>query len=566
MAKRPRCTAAVTAAALFVLVLSLAGPLPATAYGQGAPGSAPSRPTVAIVLGGGSSRGLAHIGLLQAFEEEGIPVDYLVGTSMGSIVAGLHAAGLSPENIEQLIVQSPVFELFAAARPSRGGLVETDRFERFLDAILDHATFDDVAIPYYSVATHLLTGEEAVIQHGRVSRAILASMAIPGVFPPVEIDGEYYVDGGVVSLIPVRAARRLGADVVIAVDVRRRFETVDPHNINSVLDITLHHLINAGVDEQLALADVVIHPQVSEDSHMDYDDAERFIAEGYRAAQEAMPRVKEVLLQHDPNFPFGSQPPPAGFPQDEFADRIAQAVSIAYGRGPWLPMSPRPSVAMSKGSPIIRAGFDVAVGRVSEESLLHASYGLERSARGWVNTIGLGTGRCDTVCGGVFARLARDDNTVHPGIVLQGYPGRRVHYRLEWEIRDAGSPQWKLALTAPAGVDALNRGYDVQFQMMQDSRGLYGPVHEDVKARALYRRYIPGGARNVAGIIRGLSTFYVGAGVGASFAEPTTLSPLAEAGVVLESRLFGVLPLRSRLAVVYGGKDERWSVRLTFGE
>src|SRR5690606_33008252 len=227
MAKRPRCTAAVTAAALFVLVLSLAGPLPATAYGQGAPGSAPSRPTVAIVLGGGSSRGLAHIGLLQAFEEEGIPVDYLVGTSMGSIAAGLHAAGLSPENIEQLIVQSPVFELFAAARPSRGGLVETDRLERFLDAILDHATFDDVAIPYYSASTQLLTGEEAVIQHGRVSRAILASMAIPGVFPPVEIDGEYYVDGGVVSLIPVRAARRLGADVVIAVDVRRRFETVD---------------------------------------------------------------------------------------------------------------------------------------------------------------------------------------------------------------------------------------------------------------------------------------------------------------------------------------------------
>src|SRR5690606_26115345 len=199
-----------------------------------------------------------------------------VGTSMGSIVAGLHAAGLSPENIEQLIVQSPVFELFAAARPSRGGLVETDRFERFLDAILDHATFDDVAIPYYSVATHLLTGEEAVIQHGRVSRAILASMAIPGVFPPVEIDGEYYVDGGVVSLIPVTAARKVGADVVIAVDVRRAPEPVDPHDIIAVLDLVMDHMARPTVNEQLAHADVIIHPNVDTDSSIEYDRADHF--------------------------------------------------------------------------------------------------------------------------------------------------------------------------------------------------------------------------------------------------------------------------------------------------
>src|SRR5690606_21290873 len=147
-----------------------------------------------------------------------------------------------------------------------------ERFERFLHALTGGATFDALPIPYYALVTHLESGRAVVWHRGPVSRGMLASMSIPGAFPPVELDGEYYVDGGVASMVPVEAARRLAADVVIAVDVRgRRTTPVDVNNPLDVVNTVLDHMLQANADAQLALADVVVLPDVPADAHMEYD-------------------------------------------------------------------------------------------------------------------------------------------------------------------------------------------------------------------------------------------------------------------------------------------------------
>src|SRR5690606_7299197 len=219
--------------------------LPILLIGGGAAAAAGAdgeRPTVALVLGGGSARGFSHIGLLKALAEAGIPVDMLVGTSMGSLVAGMYAAGLSVDNLVYVATTIDMGQLFEPLAPSRGGLVDPRRLQIFIDHLTGGATFDRLTVPFYAVLTHLETGQEVVWSQGPISRGILASIAIPGAFPPVELEGEYYVDGGVASMVPVEAARRLGADVIIAVDVRgKRTQPVDPTDPLDVLNTVLDH-------------------------------------------------------------------------------------------------------------------------------------------------------------------------------------------------------------------------------------------------------------------------------------------------------------------------------------
>lgn len=545
----------------FFFVLN-AGLNVATARGKPA-----GRPTVAVVLGGGSARGISHIGLLKAFAEEGIPVDMLVGTSIGSVVAGLHASGLSIANLEYLVTHLDLGRLFSTAAPGRGGIVETSRFERFLDALIGGATFDDVVLPYYSVVTHLQTGAEVVLHEGSVTKAILASIAIPGVFPPVEIDGEYYVDGGVASLIPVSAARRFGADVVIAVDVRRVVEPVDPHDVIAVLDLMMDHLLGANVKQQLELADIVINPGLDSDSYMEYDQAELFIAKGYEAAKAAIPQIRELLLQRDPQFPFGSQEPPAGLSPEEMEARLALALAEAEREGRWLKMAPPVGMELRRDHPpIVRAGFDLPVGKLADGRPIYGSLSRERGAAGWVSTLGIGTGNCRVLCGGVFGRLDDESHRFNPGVLLQGEPNKNLRYRLEWEYRPEKPSAWSFTAHNPASPSPWGQRHEVRLQVLQDPRGLTGPAHEELKADVLYRFYFPGPTANMLGLVRGNLAWYVGAGMRISFARPARLDALGEAGVLVEGRLFGLVPMRSRLSVVYSGEDAPWSLRWTMGE
>lgn len=265
---------------------------------------AQARPKVALVLGGGAARGISHIGLLKAFEENGIPVDIVVGTSMGSIVGGLYAAGYSPAEIEFLVRNTDFAELFSLSFPPRGGFVSTRRFEAFLDSLLDGKRFEDFRLPFYAVITDLADGEELALHEGPAARGIVASMSMPAVFPPVEIDGKYFVDGGMKNAVPVNVARQAGADVVIGVDITKKLEEVDYDNILNNLQLTLYFMIDGYVKQNESQADLIVVPGVQYDSYMAFSSVDYFLKKGYEAANGAMPRIRQILAAKDPGFEY----------------------------------------------------------------------------------------------------------------------------------------------------------------------------------------------------------------------------------------------------------------------
>jgi len=178
--------------------------------------------TVGLALSGGGARGLAHIGVLKVLEREGIPIDYLAGTSMGGVIAAGCAAGLSPEFMEQEALRmTSLRRLLALADPSlpRRGLFEGQKVHEYFIGHLGDRTFDDLRVPLTLVAVDLNTGREVFLSQGQVADAVRATVALPGIFRPVERDGQLLVDGGLLDNLPADAARHIGADVVIAVDV-----------------------------------------------------------------------------------------------------------------------------------------------------------------------------------------------------------------------------------------------------------------------------------------------------------------------------------------------------------
>jgi len=231
------------------------------------------RPRVGLVLSGGGARGAAHIGVIQVLEELRIPVDYVVGTSMGSIVGGLYAAGYSPEQMAKVIADADWSTLLSDAPPRDElwfrrrqdnrrfqvdlefgladgaltlppGLILGRNVEAFLERLFlpvevaagDTTTFDEMQLPFRCVATDVADGSEVVLDRGSVARAIRASMSLPGVFAPVEWNGRLLVDGGIVDNVPVAVARGLGAEVIIAVDISTPL--ADTAALGSVLAIS----------------------------------------------------------------------------------------------------------------------------------------------------------------------------------------------------------------------------------------------------------------------------------------------------------------------------------------
>lgn len=317
-----------TLVAIIVIILGI-GPTVAAA----------SRPTVGLVLGGGAARGFSHIGLIKAMEEQGIPIDLLVGTSMGSIVASLYAAGYSVENMETIIDSLNLSQLVDIAVPPKGGLVNTTKILYYLDTLLEGKHFSDLTIPFYSVITELRTGTEVALNEGPVSRGVQASMSIPALFPAVEIDGRYYVDGGMKNAVPANVAKDHGADVVIAVDVKKDLEEVDYDSILNNLQLTLWFMIDGYVELNTADADVIIVPDVMFDSYMSFQKADYFINQGYSSGLAYIEQIKEAILAHDPNFEFipYSQP---GYSEHEVEQVIREAQKAVAQIAPPLSIMP----------------------------------------------------------------------------------------------------------------------------------------------------------------------------------------------------------------------------------
>jgi len=280
---------------------------------------------VGLALGGGGARGLAHLGVLQVLEEQGIKPDLIVGTSMGAILGGAYAqepdAGALTAKVIQYLQTREEEEELAARRvlraPSgrlslwansllqyyyltrdlkRSALLEEEPLRRMIAALLRDEPIELTEITFAAVAVDLLSGEAVLLDRGPIRSAVEASAAIPGVFPPVRLDNKLLVDGGVSSLVPVEEAYAKGAKWVVAVDVGQDLEEAEPPERGIDLLFRADEIARAHLKRfQLRRADFVIRPQVGHLQWFEFARYQEIIARGEEAAREALPQLEQLL-------------------------------------------------------------------------------------------------------------------------------------------------------------------------------------------------------------------------------------------------------------------------------
>ncbi len=285
---------------------------------------------VVLVLGGGGARGIAHVGVLEVLEREGLRPQGIVGTSIGAIVGGLYAlTGSAEETLSRLrtLFHTETFrsiirksERLARRRPpgkglaittplesarkflmilptfTRRGVMEDPNVEASIDMLFQHATFEDTKLPFAAVALDLRSGKDVVFRSGPLARAVLASMSLPGIFPPVEVEPFLLVDGGPTAKVPVRIARALGADRVLAVDVsyhppyQETFHTAF-EILNRVRDLASERLVL----EDLAAADVLLQPELGDVVWYDFDLWQYLYFKGRHEAEDHLDDIRKLF-------------------------------------------------------------------------------------------------------------------------------------------------------------------------------------------------------------------------------------------------------------------------------
>ena len=251
---------------------------------------------IALVLGGGAARGFAHIGVLKILESNGIPIHMIVGTSAGSFVGSLYAYGLNAYQIQKLSLDIQRSDIADFTIPDNG-FIKGDLLEEYVNRMLRNTTMEKLRIPFYATATELPNGKETVFGTGNTGKAVRASCSIPGVFNPAMIGNKMYVDGGVVSPVPVDAAKRLGADVVIAVDISSDLDTIKPSGTIETILQAINIMSSRISVAQLSRADIVIRPLVGHIGSADFDRRNDAIIEGEKAALQALPKIREIVEQ-----------------------------------------------------------------------------------------------------------------------------------------------------------------------------------------------------------------------------------------------------------------------------
>ncbi|MFN1619016.1 patatin-like phospholipase family protein [Vibrio rotiferianus] len=294
-----------------------------------------SRPKIAVVLAGGGAKGAAHIGVLKALEEMNIPVDIITGTSMGAYVGGLYATGMSADEIESFIysvdwnsgyrdrvdrsqrrVRDKEYEdryqittdlglRFGEVR-SPTGVVQGQNMLRILRETTGNLgrfdSFDDLAIPYRSVATDIVELEEVVLDNGYLVDAMMASMSVPGALPPYELNGHMLVDGGVVNNMPVDVARAMGADIVIAVDISTDYKTKEDFTgLFTVADQLSNYLVRRSTQEQAETLhgdDVYIRPDVGQMETVEFNKMPGAFQAGYEITKKLESKLKGLSVSN----------------------------------------------------------------------------------------------------------------------------------------------------------------------------------------------------------------------------------------------------------------------------
>jgi NTE family protein len=267
---------------------------------------------VGLALSSGGARGMAHIGVLRVLEREGIPIDTLAGTSIGALIGGLYAAGYSIDNIDRFALH---FQnklklrdgLLDLNLPPRNGLIRGRRLRNYLEQVFEGITFEELKIPFYVVATDVLSGEEVVFEKGSLADAVRASASIIGLFSPYHFNDRYLVDGGAVNPLPISVLAEKGTDIILASraipslegerqggQTSRRWKS-----LNNILGTFLNYqsiMEREIIKTRLNPVDVLIHPHVEVYTAMDYHQAADFIRLGEEAAEQAIDEIKRKVF------------------------------------------------------------------------------------------------------------------------------------------------------------------------------------------------------------------------------------------------------------------------------
>jgi NTE family protein len=284
------------------------------AYAERKPSPAlgPARePKVGVALGGGFARGIAHLGVLHALEQNKIPIDYIVGTSAGALAGVAFASGLPFDEVVRR-ASAIKFGNFGQWRFSWMGLASNERLESYPEQFLGVKTFEELRYPLCIAATDLMTGEAVYYSRGPIGPPLRGSCAYPALFRPVEYEGRILVDGFVAAAMPVEGARKMGANIVISVVL----EAESVQKPKTVIDVIGRSFSIVRLQADLAWeakSDVVISPRVREFAWDDFLKTPKLVEAGEAAAIEALPRIREVL-QREPQ-------PPTPLAQDAHAKR-----------------------------------------------------------------------------------------------------------------------------------------------------------------------------------------------------------------------------------------------------
>jgi NTE family protein len=249
------------------------------------------RPLIGLALGGGMARGCAHVGVLRELEKNGVPIDLIAGVSVGSLIGGAYAAGLSPDQIEQMALTISWNDL-GRVTISKLGFYNSERTEDYIRKHFPVTEFENTRIPFGAVATDIQSGRMVIFTEGSLPLAIRASCAMPIFYTPVMVNGRMMVDGGLVGHIPASVARLMGADIVVAVDVNSQHLPIPPPtHLFTVMSQALSVMGRSAVQYLYADADIVIRPQIE---HVRPDDLSK-AAEMITAGEEAVRRVANKL-------------------------------------------------------------------------------------------------------------------------------------------------------------------------------------------------------------------------------------------------------------------------------
>lgn len=258
-----------------------------------------SNPGIGLALSGGAARGLAHIAVLDVLEKDDIPVHSIAGTSAGSVVGALYAAGMPLAEIKRVLLHAKWRDILSFTIP-RQGLISSEGIYRFMEEVLPVKKFSSLSIPFAAVAADLRTAEKVVLRTGSIAKAVQASCSLPVIFTPTEINGKTLIDGGVASQVPVRTVREeLGAERVVAVNVN--YKALEMEEYDTVIKIAMHLSVlwaSRNAREEEKLADVLIEVNARGIPLYDLSKVEELLQRGRKAAEDKLPEIRKLVRSH----------------------------------------------------------------------------------------------------------------------------------------------------------------------------------------------------------------------------------------------------------------------------